>query len=73
VIAGCQVAAVDARRCNTVLMTSARIDGQGYFIQALRRGLAHRGLTIPFQKHDLAVELQGGPGVPADDAPGDGQ
>ena len=73
VIAGCQVAAVDARRFNTALMASARIDGQGYFIRALRRGLARRGLTIPFQEHDLAAELQDGLSVPAGDAPGDGQ
>jgi hypothetical protein len=54
-------------------MASARIDGEGYFIRALRRGLARRGLAIPFQEHDLAAELQGGPGVPADDAPGAGR
>ena len=70
VIAGCQVAAVDVRRFNTALMASARIDGAGYFIRALRRRLARRGLTIPFQEHDLAAELQDGPGVPAGVAPG---
>ena len=73
VIAGCQVASVDARRFNTALMASARIDGEGYFIRALRRSLARRGLTIPFQEHDLAAELQGGPDDPADDAPGAGK
>jgi uncharacterized protein YbbK (DUF523 family) len=67
VIARCPVASADARRFNTALMASARIDGEGYFIRALRRGLARRGLTIPFQEHDLAAELQG---VPADHAPG---
>ncbi len=70
VIAGCQAASTDARRFNTDLMTSARIDGEGYFIRALRRGLARRGLTVPFQEHDLAAELQGGPGATAGDAPG---
>ncbi len=68
VIAGCRAASADARRFNTALMASARIDGEGYFIRALRRGLARRGLAIPFQEHDLAAELQGGPGAPADDA-----
>jgi uncharacterized protein YbbK (DUF523 family) len=58
VIAGCQVTAADARRFNTALMASARIDGAGYFIRALRRGLARRGLTIPFQEHDLAASIQ---------------
>jgi uncharacterized protein YbbK (DUF523 family) len=69
VIARCQVASADARRFNTALMASARIDGEGYFIRALRLGLARRGLTIPFQEHDLAAELQGGLGLPAADAP----
>src|SRR5215471_1441693 len=73
VIAGCQVASADARRFSTALMASARIDGEGYFIRALRRGLARRGLAIPFQEHDLAAELQGAPCVPADDAPGAGR
>ncbi|HEV2255266.1 MAG TPA: hypothetical protein VGS06_18955 [Streptosporangiaceae bacterium] len=72
-IAGCQLASADTRQFNTALMASARIDGQGYFIRALRRGLARRGLAIPFQEHDLAAELQGGPDVPADDAPVAGQ
>jgi uncharacterized protein YbbK (DUF523 family) len=73
VIAGCHVTAVDARRLNTALMASARIDGQGYFIRALHRGLARRGLAIPFREHDLAAELQDGQGVPAGDAPEDGR
>jgi hypothetical protein len=57
VIAGSQLASADTRRFNTALMASARIDGQGYFIRALRRGLARRGLTIAFHEHDLAAEL----------------
>lgn len=70
VIAGCQLASADARRFNTALMAAARIDGEGYFIRALRRALARRGLTIPFQEHDLAAELRGRPAVPADDTQG---
>jgi uncharacterized protein YbbK (DUF523 family) len=61
VIAGCPVASVDASRFNAALMASARTGGEGYFIRALRRGLARRGLDIPFAEHDLAAELHGGP------------
>jgi predicted secreted protein len=64
VIAGCPLASIDASRFNASLMASARIAGEGYFIRALRRGLARRGLDIPFQEHDLVAELQSGPAQP---------
>ena len=62
VIASCSLACADARQFNAALMSSARIPGQGHFVGALRRGLAWRGLTVPFAEHDLAAELQGEPG-----------
>ena len=64
VIAACPVASADAGRFNAALLASASIEGEGYFIRALRRRLARRRLDIPFAEHDLAAELHGGP-VPA--------
>jgi uncharacterized protein YbbK (DUF523 family) len=61
VIAGCQLASVDASQFNAALMGSAAADGEGYFIRALRRALGRRRLDIPFAEHDLAAELEGGP------------
>lgn len=61
VIAACPVASADADRFNAALMASATTGGEGYFIRALRRSLARRGLDTPFAEHDLAGELRGDP------------
>jgi uncharacterized protein YbbK (DUF523 family) len=61
VIAACPLASADAGQFNAALLASASIEGEGYFIQALRRRLARRRLDIPFAEHDLAAELHGGP------------
>jgi predicted secreted protein len=58
VIAGYETT-TNASRFNGTLMASARTEGEGYFIGALRRGLARRRLEIPFLEHDLAFELSG--------------
>jgi uncharacterized protein YbbK (DUF523 family) len=69
VIAGYE-ATTDASRFNATLMASARTEGEGYFIGAIRRGLARRRLEIPFLEHDLTSELSalgdppGAPGSP---------
>lgn len=62
VLARCSLTCADARRFNATLMSSARIAGEGYFVRAVRRGVARRRLNIPFAEHDLAAELQGEPG-----------
>jgi uncharacterized protein YbbK (DUF523 family) len=58
VAAGCTVGATDAATFNTSLMSTAVNAGSGYFIKALRRGLKHRHLMIPFYEHDLVTELR---------------
>ena len=35
--------------------------GEGLFVQALRRQLDHRGLSVAFFEHDLLAEMRGQP------------
>jgi uncharacterized protein YbbK (DUF523 family) len=57
VIADVDAATVDARSFNAALMGTARTDGDGLFMRAIRRGLRRRHIEVPFLEHDLAIEL----------------
>ena len=60
VLAGCDLRALDPVRFNQALLAAALRQGQGRFVEVLRRELARRKLDVPFYEHDLIAEMRGG-------------
>ena len=58
VVAACPIESTDAATFNAALFSTAATEGSGLFVKALRRGLTHQHLEIPFYEHDLVAELQ---------------
>jgi predicted secreted protein len=52
---------LDAATVRDRLVAGSTIDGEGMFVKALRRQLAHRRISVPFSEHDLLAELRATP------------
>lgn len=59
VLAACPVAQLDRRTMTEQAIVACRGQGQGMFVEALRRHLARRRLSVAWYEHDLLDEISG--------------
>lgn len=59
VLADCPVTQLDRRTMNEQAIVACRRRGQGMFVEALRRHLALRRLSVEWYEHDLLDEISG--------------
>ena len=52
VVASCPLARLDRRVVNEQAVSGAVRDGEGIFVEELRRRLRRRGVEVPFEEHD---------------------
>jgi len=61
VIAGCPFAEIERHRLNEESIVACLIEGEGLFIEAIRRQLKRKHLPIRFYEHELLTEIRGQP------------
>ncbi len=61
VIAGCPLARIERRMINEESIAACLIEGEGLFIEAIRRQLKRKHLPIRFYEHELLAEIRGQP------------
>ena len=61
VLASCPLAQLNRAVMNERAVVGCTTAGEGLFVQALKRQLDHRGLSVAFFEHDLLAEMRGQP------------
>jgi uncharacterized protein YbbK (DUF523 family) len=61
VIAACPLARIERHMLNEQSIAACLVDGEGLFIQALRRQLKRKHLPTGFYEHELLAEIRGQP------------
>ncbi len=61
VLAGCPLAGIERHRLNEESIVACLIEGEGLFIEAIRRQLKRKHLPIRFYEHELLTEIRGQP------------
>jgi predicted secreted protein len=58
-LSGLDLEALDREAMNEYGVANCLVEGEGWFVEALRKGLRRKGLEIRFYAHDLVAEMRG--------------